>query len=194
MSENVLKLLADKNPITIAALCKSYLFDELRKYLLNARHNTSIHSSTKIGANTQFGTSGEIIIRPHCRIRRNVILAPSGGRIEIGPDSLLNAFVMLLGHGSIQVGSSVLVGPHTTIAAANHTFREKDIPISQQPISKEGIEIQDDVWIGANCTILDGVSIGRGSVVAAGSVVTETVPDYSVVAGVPAEKVATRGD
>jgi acetyltransferase-like isoleucine patch superfamily enzyme len=104
----------------------------------------------------------------------------------------VNVFGTLLGHGSIRLGTDVLVGPHTTIVAANHTYTDPDVPVARQDVSREGIEIHDDVWIGANCTILDGTTIGEGSVVAAGSVVTESVPPYTVVAGVPAEEVAKR--
>ncbi|WP_434531453.1 acyltransferase [Haloarcula sp. NS06] len=99
---------------------------------------------------------------------------------------------MLLGHGSIRIGTDVLIGPHTVLAAANHTFSDPKAPIIQQEISKEGIKINDDVWVGANCTILDGVTLGEGSVVAAGSVVTEPVPENAVVAGVPAKQIGTR--
>jgi acetyltransferase-like isoleucine patch superfamily enzyme len=99
---------------------------------------------------------------------------------------------MLLGAGSIRIGTDVLIGPHTVITASNHTFSDPDTSIVRQEISKEGIDIHDDVWIGANCTILDGVTLGEGAVVAAGSVVTESVPEYAVVAGAPAKQVKTR--
>ncbi len=61
-----------------------------------------------------------------------------------------------------------------------------------QGLNKKGIKIGDNVWIGAGCTILDGVEIGTGSVVAAGSVVTKSVESYTIVAGVPAKVIKKR--
>ena len=58
--------------------------------------------------------------------------------------------------------------------------------------SKGGINIADDVWIGANCTLLDGANIGKGAIVAAGSVVTGTLAAYGVYAGIPAKKIKER--
>ena len=189
---NFLEILRQKGPIATAEICKSYIFSKLYKCYLNRRKNVSVHDSAEIHPNSKFGADGSIAIKPDCRIRRRVVISPSGGTIEIGENSLVNAFTMLIGHGSIQIGADVLIGPHTVLTAANHTFGDPETPIIQQKISKQGIEIHDDVWIGANCTILDGVTIGEGTVVAAGSVVTEPVPEYTVVAGAPAEQIGTR--
>ena len=65
-------------------------------------------------------------------------------------------------------------------------------PIGQQPETRQGIEIGDDVWIATGCRILDGVKIGRGCVVGAGAVVTQSLPDYSIAVGVPARIVGNR--
>lgn len=189
---NVLEILRQKGPVTTAEICKSYIVEELYRRYLERRRNVSVHSSAEIHPKSKFGADGQILIGSDCRIRRRAVIAPSGGRIEIGENSLVNAFTMLLGHGSIRVGADVLIGPHTVLAAANHTFSDPVTPIVQQEISKEGIEIRDDVWIGANSTILDGVTLGEGAVVAAGSVVTESVPEQAIVAGTPAEQVGTR--
>jgi galactoside O-acetyltransferase len=79
------------------------------------------------------------------------------------------------------------------VAGGNHDFSRIDIPIIQQPsVSRGGIRIEPDVWLGARVTVLDGVTIGRGSVVGAGAVVTRDLPPYSVAAGVPAKVLRTR--
>jgi acetyltransferase-like isoleucine patch superfamily enzyme len=67
-----------------------------------------------------------------------------------------------------------------------------DVPIAEQPEPRRGVVIEDDCWLGAGVVVVDGVRIGRGSVVAAGAVVTRDVEPWSVVAGVPAQRVATR--
>lgn len=194
MNVKPLTVLADKGMVSFASLCWSYIRGELYKRMLNARHNVSVHPSAQVDPETKFDTNGHIAIGRDCRIRKYVALSPSGGRIDIDDNSLVNVSGVLLGHGSIEIGTDVLIGPQTTIVAANHTFDDTDTPVAQQPIGGAGIEIRDDVWIGANCTILDGVTLGEGCVVAAGSVVTESVPRYTVVGGTPAKKIRNRGE
>ncbi|MDS0284660.1 acyltransferase [Haloarcula onubensis] len=193
MSRNVRELLASKGPVTFLSLCKSYLSSTLYRHTLDARENVSIHSAVEIDRTTSLGTSGTITLKRGCQLRRNVVISPSGGDVTVGEDSLLNISVTLLGQGSVTIGADVLVGPQTTIVAANHTFEDPEATISSQEITREGIEIEDDVWIGANCTVLDGVTIGEGAVVAAGSVVTDSVPPYTVVGGTPASELKRRG-
>lgn len=98
----------------------------------------------------------------------------------------------MYGHGGLKIGNGVRIGTKATMIPANHIFRRTDIPIYQQGVSQEGIKIEDDVWIGANSTIVDGVTIHTGSIVGAGSVVTKDVPKYSIVAGVPAKIIKSR--
>jgi acetyltransferase-like isoleucine patch superfamily enzyme len=99
---------------------------------------------------------------------------------------------MLNGAGGLEVGNNVRIAAHTVIIAANHIYESRDTPIRNQGARKEGIKIHNDVWIGSNVTILDGVTIGEGSIIAAGAVVTESVPEYSIVGGVPAERIGSR--
>jgi len=187
-----IRLVRRRGLFTFASLVLSRIRSELKRIGLDTRENVEIHSSTKVDATIQIGTNGIITIRKECNVGRHVIIEPSGGTVEIGTNTLLNVFVTLLGHGDIYIGDDVLIGPQTTIIAAEHTTDRTDIPIVEQKISREGIRIEDDVWIGANCTVLDGVTIGEGAVVAAGSVVTKSVPEYTVVAGTPAEPIDTR--
>jgi len=189
-----IELLRERGPVTTAAVAVSRLVNTVRRNTLNARHNTTIHPSATVNATASFGANGRIRVEADADIGRHVVVAPSGGDIRVGARSLLNVFVTLIGHGDIDMGADVLVGPHTTIAAANHRYDARDRPINEQPISREGIRIGDDVWIGANCTVLDGVTIGDGCVVAAGSVVTNSVPSGVVVAGAPADVIESRAD
>jgi acetyltransferase-like isoleucine patch superfamily enzyme len=80
------------------------------------------------------------------------------------------------------------------IMPTNHAYGRRDTPIRHQGFapSKGGIEIEDDVWLGANAVILDGARIGRGAIIAAGSVVGGTVPPYEIWGGVPAVKIRDR--
>ena len=89
--------------------------------------------------------------------------------------------------GPVCIGNHVNLAQGITVTALNHTFKDTSKRIDEQGISTKPVVIGDDVWIGANAVILPDVTIGRHVVVAAGAVVTKDVPDYSLVAGVPAK-------
>lgn len=109
--------------------------------------------------------------------------------IAIGRDSLVGELCVLRGQGGIRIGERVYLAPHVQLLAVDHVFSDPARPFVDQGITARGIEIEDDVWIGAGAIVTDGVRIGRGAVVAAGAVVTSDVAAHTVVAGVPARVV-----
>ncbi|MBX9684740.1 MAG: acyltransferase [Hyphomicrobium sp.] len=121
-----------------------------------------------------------------------MLMTYSGVRITIGADCTVNPFTVLYGHGGLTIGNFVRIATHTVIVPANHIFADRDVPITKQGLSKLGVVIEDDVWIGAHVTILDGVTVGRGSVIAAGAVVNANVEPYSIVGGLPAKVIGQR--
>jgi len=88
--------------------------------------------------------------------------------------------------GPVTIGNHVNLAQNITVSGLNHNFENVNIPIDEQGVSTSPITIEDDVWIGANAVILPGVTIGKHSVVAAGSIVGKSIPAYSVCAGIPA--------
>jgi len=86
----------------------------------------------------------------------------------------------------------VLIAAHTTINSISHVATRTDVPMSSQGIYCDPVVIEDDVWIGLNCTILQGVTIGKGSIIGAGAVVTKDIPPYSIALGVPARVTGQR--
>jgi acetyltransferase-like isoleucine patch superfamily enzyme len=107
-------------------------------------------------------------------------------QITIGRDSLIGEYTVIRGQGGVTIGDRVYTSPFTQIIAVNHVFDDPARPFVEQGITAEGIVVEDDVWLGANVVVTDGVRIGKGAVVAAGAVVTRDVPPHTVVAGVPA--------
>lgn len=119
-----------------------------------------------------------------------VKLKPAGGNgdVSIGAGSIINSgCVLYTGHG-IRIGRNVLIAANCTLAPTNHAFADADRPIREQGFqpSRGGIVIGDDVWIGANCVLVDGASIGSGSVIGAGSLVIGVLPPFCLAHGTPA--------
>ena len=95
--------------------------------------------------------------------------------------------------GIVKIGRDVMIGEQLMAISQNHEFSDTNIPMRKQGWQKdEPIVIEDDVWVGARVTILPGVTIGKGAIVGAASVVTRDVPPYAVVAGNPAKKIGQR--
>lgn len=108
-----------------------------------------------------------------------------GSHIHIGSETFINFNVSMIDVGEIRIGSKVLIGPGTGIFTAIHPI---DPEVRSTGVEKaKPITIEDQVWIGGNATILPGVTIGEGSIIGAGSVVTKDIPEMSIVAGNPAK-------
>ena len=123
-------------------------------------------------------------VERHARFGRGVTL---GDRSGIG----INASIGEQTH----IGSDVMMGPDCVIYTRNHRFDRLDIPMREQGYGPvEPVEIGDDCWNGGRVTILPGVHVGNGAVIAAGAVVTKDVPPYAVVGGVPAKIIYNRKD
>jgi acetyltransferase-like isoleucine patch superfamily enzyme len=137
-------------------------------------------------------SDGRVDLGKNCRIRSGSKLNSWGGFIKLGANISINSGVVILGTGGIVIGDNTRVASNTVITSSNHIFSNKDKSIIEQGITSKGIKIQEDVWIGANVTILDGVNIGRGSIVAAGAVINSDVSPYSIVGGVPAKFIKNR--
>ena len=109
-----------------------------------------------------------------------------GKGISIGQNVAIGEYAYLGGAGGLRIGSDTIVGQYFSCHPENHNFLNKDTLIRHQGVSRKGIEIGNNVWIGSKVTFLDGSSVGDGSVVAAGSVVTESFGDRVLIGGVPA--------
>ena len=143
----------------------SWLLDRVHRYQAEA----ALRQSTRHG---------------NVRLRMPVVMyAPE--RIEFGDQVDIGEFTHIRANGGLRIGSRVLIAAHVTITTREHTValprwgKTTDAPIA----------IEDDVWIGAGAIVLPGVTIGRGSVVAAGAVVAADVPPFTVVGGVPAKTI-----
>ncbi len=110
-----------------------------------------------------------------------------GERTSIGAGGVLSS-----GTAGISIGRDVLLAANTVLIANNHRYDRVDIPINQQGLRSLGITIEDDVWLGANCSVLDGSHIEEGCIVNAGSVVTGKLPARRIATGSPARAIFER--
>jgi acetyltransferase-like isoleucine patch superfamily enzyme len=139
------------------------------------------------------GNTG-LIIGNNVLVGRNTSLSCKGGDIKIGDFSNIGPNNIIISESKIDIGKYVFTAGHMyMIAGGNHDFDRTDIPIWHQPsLSKGGITLEDDIWIGASCTILDGVKIGKGAVIGAASLVNKDIESYTVNAGVPTKVIKKR--
>lgn len=112
---------------------------------------------------------------------------PPNGYIRIGKNCSVGQGTILYGNGGLTIGDNVMIAGQCFIVASSHLFESQHIPKRQQGISIKGIQIGNDVWIGAGAKILDGVKIGNGAIIGANAVVTKNVPENSIAIGVPAK-------
>ncbi len=120
------------------------------------------------------------------------VISQLGVGMSVGTNSAIGAYTFIGAQGGVQIGSDVIMGPRVNIHSEDHGYDDVNTPMRLQPVRRQGVVIENDCWIGAGAIILDGVRIGRGCVVAAGSVVNQSIPSYKVVAGVPARIVKDR--
>jgi len=137
-----------------------------------------------------------IVIGEHCEIYDHVVIRCVGGLGDIvfGSHCYINPHCVLYSGNGILFGNYVLLAPGVKVMPTNHAFQSRDIPIRHQGFlpSKGGVICEDDVWIGANSTLLDGAHIEKGCIIAAGSVVNRRVPSYEIWGGVPARRIGIR--
>ena len=129
----------------------------------------------------RFWLGRKSVIESYCCINNAV------GDVTIGNHTRVGIHCTVI--GPVCIGNHVNLAQGITVSALNHNFADSNRKIDEQGISTKPVVIGDDVWIGANAVILPGVTIGRHVVVAAGAIVTKDVPDYSLVAGVPAKEI-----
>lgn len=121
-------------------------------------------------------------------IGRGTLIRPSsyygkdlGKGLVIGEHSSIGPYGYVGCSGKIVIGKNVMFGPKCSLFAENHVFSDKESSIKSQGVSQKGIVIEDDCWIASNVIILDGVTIGKGSVIGAGTLVSKDVPPGSIV-------------
>lgn len=178
---------------------KGLIFAEKRTRIIHGKKitcgsNMNLQSYSEINGlcknGVQIGdnfTLGKFAIIECTGVLRNV-----GDELIIGNNVGINHYCFIGVRGSIVIKDNVIFGPRVSVFSENHNFLSTEVPIKNQGVTKGKTIIDEDVWIGANSSILSGVHIGKGCVIAAGSVVTKDIPPFSIAAGVPAKVIKNR--
>lgn len=138
----------------------------------------------RFGNNVGIGAFSRIVVATS--------LNDPGNFIRIGNNVGIGEFAYLGGAGGLEIGDDCIVGQYLSCHPENHQFGLPDTPIRLQGVIRQGIKIGANCWIGSKVTILDGVEIGEGCVIAAGAVVNRSMPPNSIVGGVPARLIRSR--
>lgn len=160
----------------------------------------------RVGSNVSLGdysylnglSEEGMFIGNHVRIRERVwiqatsLLDRPGKGLVVGDNTYIGPGSMLGAGGGIRIGRNVILGASVDLLAEDHDFSDADRPIFEQGVTRKGIVLEDDVWIGNRAIVLDGVRIGQGAVLGAGSVLTKDLPSYSIAVGNPARVVGHR--
>jgi acetyltransferase-like isoleucine patch superfamily enzyme len=156
----------------------------------------------KVGAgviffgNPTFGSvEGNISVGDKSLIGRKIFLSCSkDGEITIGDHCSINTGCHLVAIKGIRIDRGTLIGEYVSIRDQNHGFEDPNMLVLEQGFSANPIVIEEDCWIGRSVFIRAGVTLGKGCVVGANSVVTKSFEPYSVIAGIPAHLIRHRGD
>lgn len=161
-----------------------------KPYLIKLGNKIYIRSGANleaVGENSRLSIGNEIKLDRGVDIRSH----DGGGNIEIGDRTRIGPYTCLSGR-NIKIGKDCLIASHVGIYASNHIFADCNLEINKQERSYQGIKIEDDCWLGSGVRVVDGVTIGKGSVIGAGAVVTKDIPPYSIAVGVPAKVISKR--
>jgi acetyltransferase-like isoleucine patch superfamily enzyme len=138
----------------------------------------------QLGDNVSIGAFSRVIV--------STSLNNIGDKIVIGNNVGIGEFAYLGGAGGLEIGDECIVGQYWSCHPENHNHSVLDVAIRNQGVSRKGIKIGKNCWIGSKVTVLDGVQIGDGSIIAAGSVVTKSFSENSIIGGVPAKLLKSR--
>jgi acetyltransferase-like isoleucine patch superfamily enzyme len=145
-----------------------------------------------VEGNVSTDDGSKILLGDYVKLGKDIYLGTwSRGKITVGNNSYIGRWSIILAYESVSIGNDCLIAPGCHITDVNHGTASGEL-MRKQPLVSKPIRIGNNVWIGAGCSILPGVTIGDGAVVGARAVVTHDVPANAVVAGIPAKIIRYR--
>jgi len=191
----------------IGYLCRKKLYPKLFKRVgksaifgkgLVLRHPNRIELGDRVALDDgslldASGSEAGITLGHDTIVSRNCVIQAKTASVLIGDKTDIGCNVVITSSGGITIGQSVLIAGNCYIGGGRYNTSRTDIPMMDQGLYTKGcVVIEDDVWLGAGATVLDGVRIGKGCVVGAGAVVTKDLPEYAIAVGTPARVIRQR--
>lgn len=155
----------------------------------------SVSKSSKIHCDAELitGVDGRIIIGKNCHIKKGVVFNCYSGNIILSNNVTIGEYSVLYGHGNITIDANVAIAPQCVISAQKHIF-PANVPLRYSGEIINPIVIKEDCIISAQVVITEGVTIGHHSIIGAGSIVTGSIPNFSVAFGNPCKVVHTNNE
>ncbi len=167
--------------------------DRLRNFI-NRKRGVALDKSVIIQRGTEilrFPRNVEVGAGTVIKKNAQICACNEQAKIKVGARTTIGDYAYIYASKQITIGSNVLIAPFCYLVDGNHgTSRSK--PIRDQELEFAPITIEDDVWLGARVAVLPGITIGKGAILAAGSVATKSIPEYEIWGGVPARKLGER--
>ena len=159
-------------------------FNQIR-FLLRSINFKSFGKNCSLGYSVEINCPN-IIIGDNVAIRDNIRIGGKG-KCFIGHNTVINSYTLIACYKEVNIGNNVMIAPYVYILDIDHEYKNRDIPISKQGYRTKSVKIEDDVWIGTNVVITKGVTIKRGSIIAANSLVNRDIEAFSIYGGSPAK-------
>lgn len=163
----------------------------LRHKNVHLPKSSRIHPGAKINPR-----NGRIQFGENCVVADGAIIQ---GNVHFGDNCSVQPYTIITAYGTVEeptglitIGSGVRIASHSMMISGNHNFSDPNKPIHKQGLTIAPITLEDDIWLGGRVNITAGVTIGHGSVIGAGSVVTKNIPAMSIAVGIPAKVIKTR--
>lgn len=137
----------------------------------------------RLGRNVGIGAFSRVVV--------SMSLNDLGHSIRIGNYVGIGEYAYLGGGGGLEIGDHCIIGQYFSCHPENHCSSDPNLPYRLQGVTKKGIKVGNNCWIGSRVTLLDGVQIGDNCIIAAGSVVTKSMPANTLIAGIPAKEIKT---
>ena len=181
-------------PLLLGRVGRNVMFG--RNVLLRHPHKIRLGDDVAIDDNCCLDAKGVdnrgITIGNGAFIGRNTILSCKNGDIEIDDRANIGFNCEIFSGGHVRLGKNTLVAAYTYLVGGDHLHERTDVPVLDQGRVAQGIEVDDNVWLGAHVVISDGARVGRDAIIGAGAVVRGEIPPFQIAAGVPAQVIRDR--